>query len=169
MNGRPSCTPLRGSARRRPTRRFDDSSVPIAQRMFQSPPTSTRASFQNRLRGHQHYLTASDFLAHNIVFDRRNRDSTPGYLLPLDTLWSQLHCPPCDTPPSISMDTHPVTCPNCGLQREVKRLPCPWCRCFAMRFGRSNLAQRSHNMVFTLGLRHTFALWQRSPTLVQFP
>ncbi|QEG24810.1 hypothetical protein MFFC18_47350 [Mariniblastus fucicola] len=74
-----------------------------------------RASFQNWLRGHQHYLTASGFLAHNIGLIVAICDSTPGYLLPLDTLWSQLHCPPCDTPlVEGSMDAHPVTCPNCG-------------------------------------------------------
>ena len=74
-----------------------------------------RSSFQNWLRGHQYYLTASELLAHNIGLISSICESTKGYLLPLDTLWPQLYCPPCDNRlVEGSMDTAPITCPNCG-------------------------------------------------------
>ena len=74
-----------------------------------------RSSFQNWLRGHKHYLTASNFLAHNVGLISTICDATTGYLLPLDALWSQLHCPSCDIPLTEgSMDTDPITCPNCS-------------------------------------------------------
>ncbi len=39
----------------------------------------------------------------------------------------------------------------------------------AVPVGGLNGTSSSDNMVFTLGLRHTFDLWQRSLALVQFP
>jgi ribosomal protein S27E len=74
-----------------------------------------RSSFRNWLSGHKHYLAASDFLAYNIGLIVAICDSSTGYLLPLDSVWPQLHCPPCDKRlVEGSMDSHPITCPSCG-------------------------------------------------------
>ena len=83
-----------------------------------------RNSFRNWLRGHPHQVTASDFLAHNIGLINAICDSTTGYLLPLDSLWPQLYCPPCDSQLTEgSMDDQPIGCPNCG-KRNAKSHGC---------------------------------------------